>query len=180
LNVQNYIFSQDSVLLSGYLSTLEGSGSYLEIGVGGGGNFSIVDRRGKFDIVVGTDILPLSTLRTEVRQSSELIVADRASCFRAETFDFVAFNPPYVPSNEILDVTTDGGLGGMEVPIDFLESALSVLKPEGKIVLVLSSEDSLDVLKRFCEREKLVLSNIAETRIFFEILTLYSITRRKN
>ncbi len=173
------MYSEDSELLGKYLITLEGSGSFLEIGVGGGSNLSSVDRGRRFERIVGTDLLPLSSIRQELPRSIELAVTDRASCFRASTFDVIAFNPPYVPSGKIEDITTDGGLGGVEVPLQFLSSALSVLKPEGKIVMLLSSDDTIADLQQFCEKESLHFSKVAESELFFESLFVYLITREK-
>ncbi len=76
-----YRYSEDSRLLGEYLSSMEGSGSFLEIGVGGGGNLSKLDLLHKFDRVVGTDLMNLAVVRKELSRSLELIVADKASLF---------------------------------------------------------------------------------------------------
>jgi len=173
-----YRFSEDSRLLGEYLSKMEGSGSILEIGVGGGGNLSKLELLRKFDRIVGTDLINLALIRKELPRSVELVVADKASCFRADTFDIVAFNPPYLPSESIEDRATDGGRGGVEVPLQFLNSALSVLKIGGRIVLLLSSDDSLEDLEQFCEERNLSLAKVAESALFFEWLFVFLITRK--
>ena len=134
MNRSSYVFSDDSRLFGEVLSGLDGGGTFLEIGVGNGGNQRIVDE--KFDLVVGTDILSLNETKHK-NPNSELIVADRATCFRESVFDVVAFNPPYVPSSGIVDITVDGGQTGIEIPLQFLESASKAVKKTGKILMLL-------------------------------------------
>ena len=177
MSVRPYRYSEDSRLLGKFLSTLEGPGSFLEIGVGGGRNLVMLGQLQKFDTIVGTDLIDLSLIRSELPRTLELIVADKGSCFRRGCFDVVAFNPPYLPSDGIFDLATDGGRGGVEVPLQFLESAVSVLKKEGKIVMLLSSDDSIDDVKIYCEDHDLLFTKVAETGLFFETLFVFLITR---
>lgn len=176
----HYVYSEDSKLLGEFLLTLNDSGALLEIGAGNGGNLSLVQKLGKFEMIVGTDILPLLSARTKLPRGIELIQTDRASCFRPESFDVIVFNPPYVPSNGFDDVTVDGGHAGMEKPLEFLSSALLVLKRKGKIAIVLSSEDSLAVLENYCESHNLLSARVLEAKLFFESLFVYLITLPRN
>ena len=177
MTTKPYLYSEDSKLLGSYLSTIDAMGSFLEIGVGNGGNLLSIATSTRFEIVVGTDIMELGNVRKELPTKVELVIADKATCFRGEIFDLVAFNPPYVPSQRIEDVTTDGGAGGMAVPLQFLSSALTVAKPDGKIVMVLSSEDSLADLEEFCDSRGLRSKKVAEKPLFFETLFVFLIMR---
>jgi release factor glutamine methyltransferase len=179
MNETPYLYSEDSNLLGKFLSNLEGSGSYLEIGAGNGGNLLEANRGHKFENVVGTDIFSLDKIREELPRDVELVLADKASCFRAGTFDVVAFNPPYVPSIGIQDPTTDGGYGGIEIPLLFLSSALFVLKENGIVVMILSSEDSLKEVETFCSARNLILTRALETKLFFESLYVFVVSRKK-
>ena len=154
------------------LSQLVGGGSFLEIGVGNGGNQKFV--KGKFDLVVGTDIVKLKEVKLE-NPFAELIMADRASCFRSSVFDVIAFNPPYVPSETIVDRKVDGGPNGVEVPLGFLKSALEVIKKSGKILILLSSEDQMPLFRKFCEEHLLISKKVIERKLFFETLTVFEI-----
>ncbi len=167
----NYVYSDDSDLLRRAISKLEGE-SLLEIGVGNAGVLTGMGSRFKF--LVGTDLL------RPVRGNSEVnfLRTDRATCFRDCTFEVVAFNPPYMPSSVIEDVTVDGGPGGISVPISFLEDALRVLRPDGRILMVLSSHCKLDKLFQFCTMRQLKIRKIEEKKLFFE--TLYVFEIRKN
>jgi len=177
LNTDPYIYAEDSAFLGEFLSAFEKSGNYLEIGVGNGGNILVA--LGKFGSVVGTDLLNLISLRRAVPRSAELIQADRANCFRPNVFDVIAFNPPYVPTGKIFDLATDGGIDGMEVPLKFLSSALKALKPNGIVVMLLSSENSLDSLNDYCEVNHLDLRRVDKKSLFFETLFLFVISRAK-
>jgi release factor glutamine methyltransferase len=172
LRERPYVYAEDSRLLGDSILSLDDSDSFLEIGAGYGGNLLKV--KDKFRIAVGTD------LNLEVRNDFppvELVVADKASCFRSSSFDLVAFNPPYVPSEGIKDRTIDGGRNGMEIPLEFLSSALEVLKPGGRVAMVVSSENSIDELEDFCVKRGLQATRIAEARLFFESLFVYLINR---
>ncbi len=169
---QRYAYSDDSQLMAEALSRLELGKSFLEIGVGNGGNQWIVAE--KFNLIVGTDIIDLR----EVKQSnpaSEFIIADRATCFRSSVFDVVAFNPPYVPSETVVDKTVDGGPNGIEVPLEFLKSAIEVVKKSGKILILLSSDDSMPIFQAFCLKNNLNFEKIAEKKLFFETLAIFEI-----
>ena len=100
-------------------------------------------------MAVGTDVLSLAQA-VAAKGDAEVVLADRATCFREAVFDLVAFNPPYLPSEGIEDRTVDGGKGGLEVPLAFLEEGLRVMKPDGRAVLLLSDEADLTEFKRVC------------------------------
>jgi release factor glutamine methyltransferase len=169
----SYLYSDDSRFFGEVLSHLEGGESFLEIGVGNGGNQMIV--KDKFDLVVGTDIRGLDETK-RMNPESELVVADRATCFRRSTFDVIAFNPPYVPSETIVDRTVDGGPHGVEIPLEFLKSALEVAKSSGKILILLSSDDSMQMFQDFCEQHRLTPRKLAERKLFFEKLSVFELT----
>ncbi|MDA4129342.1 MAG: hypothetical protein OK457_01095 [Thaumarchaeota archaeon] len=165
-------------MLEEAISNLQSGGSFLEIGFGRGGNISMANQ--KFDLVVGTDILPLKNLDVEKSIRSEIILADKAACFRDSVFDIVAFNPPYLPSHVIEDRATDGGHEGIEIPLEFLVSALKVLKNHGRILVLLSSLGNVERFKRFCAQRLLIVDKVAERRFFFETLFVYLISRKND
>jgi release factor glutamine methyltransferase len=174
LSGEHYLYSQDSELLGSAISELRNGETFLEIGVGRASNLKAISK--KFNLAVGTDLrIPpdLDPGKTGI----ELIVADRATCFRRESFDIVVFNPPYLPSEDIVDRTVDGGRGGIEVPLRFLSSALEVVKNEGKILTLLSSENSLESFVEFCKVNGLSFTVAKERRLFFETLYVFLIVK---
>lgn len=173
LSVQAYVYNEDSRLMGYVLAKIEGGKSFLEIGTGNGGNLREVVS--KFDLVVGTDITSLVDAKRS-NPSTELIVADRATCFRSCTFDVVAFNPPYVPSDSISDPSIDGGIGGIEAPLQFLDSAKRAMKREGRILILLSSESNEDAFREYCLNHSLKIKKVGEKTLFFESLAVFELT----
>jgi len=170
-----YVYAEDSALLGNYLSEINSSGNLLEIGTGGGVNLQCLADKKQFDMIIGTDIANLADARKELTRDVELVQTDRAHCFRRNTFDLIITNPPYVPTPDICDISIDGCTGGMEVPLAFLTSALKVMKKQATVVMLLSSEDSLQELFRYCAENKLDCRKIRERRLFFEVLYLFEI-----
>jgi release factor glutamine methyltransferase len=169
-----YLPSDDTALLIRVLSGYEG-GSCLEIGFGSGAVLQSLLPR--FSLVVGTDITSLDQARA-ARGPAEVVLADRASCFREGTFDLVAFNPPYLPSGAIQDRTVDGGRGGIEVPMRFLDDSLRVLKAGGRIVVLLSDHGDLAGFVSYCGGLGLSVREMAREPLFYESLVVYEISRR--
>jgi release factor glutamine methyltransferase len=168
-----YAPSDDTALLIKALSSQSG-GRFLEIGFGSGAILhSLLPR---FSLVVGTDVLPKDRAPRDLG-SAELVLSDGAGCFREETFDVVAFNPPYLPSEGILDRTVDGGRGGVEVPLRFLEDALRVLRDGGRIFVLLSDLGDLKTFLSRCETLNVRVREVQRVRLFFESLVVYEIRR---
>ncbi len=172
---KTYVPSEDTALLIEVLSGFEGE-RCLEIGFGSGAVLASLS--GRFSLSVGTDVMPLDQARESARgRAAGVILADRASCFRPGAFDLVAFNPPYLPSEGFQDRAVDGGEGGVEVSIKFLDDALRVLKKDGRIVLLLSDRGDL---QRFLARSKTMGLSAVEKRrkrLFYETLVVYELSR---
>jgi release factor glutamine methyltransferase len=168
-----YLPSEDTATLARVLRSYSGD-RCLEIGFGSGVILdSLLER---FNMVVGTDLVSGADAVT-AKGGSEVVRADRATCFQDGTFDVVAFNPPYLPSEGIEDPTVDGGKGGLEVPMAFLEDGLRVLKREGAIVMLLSDEADLDDFRGRCERRGLAVQEKGKTELFFENLYVFEVRR---
>ena len=164
-----YTSSEDSALLRRALQGLSGR-SCLEIGAGNCGN--LLELRRGFRLVVGTDLVRPSTSDWEGR-GIEFLLTDAASCLRAETFDLVAFNPPYLAVEVSSDRAVEGG-EGLEVPKAFLREALRTVKRSGKVVFLLNNEARIDEFEEICSEKSFVLSRVATQRTFFEELSVYS------
>lgn len=167
-----YTSSEDSVLLRRALRRFSGE-ACLEIGTGNGG--TLVDLRGRFQVAVGTDLTPPSMTDWK-GAGADLVLADRAGCFRDATFDLVAFNPPYLLSS-VEDRTVDGG-EDHRVPLSFLAEALRVVKPSGSVVWLLNGEADLEAFRRVCEGAGFAVSKLETERLFFEELSTYLAERQ--
>jgi len=173
LNGSPYLSSEDSELLRAAMAGRSG-GSVLEIGAGNGGN--LVSMTGRFGLIVGTDLVRPG-MDDWAGAPASFVLADRASCFRDETFDLVVFNPPYVRGEGYQDVAVDAGSRG-EAPLGFLAEALRVVKASGTVLMLLSSESPVEeAATAACEAKGFGLVPVASKRLFYEELTVYSASR---
>lgn len=169
---RTYLSSDDSELLRKAVESFRGN-SCMEMGIGYG---SIVQGlKNQFQNVAGTDITLTEGFRRLKGRGIDLLITDRASCFRGGSFDLVVMNPPYLPSETIVDRTVDGGIGGFEVAKGFLQDALRVVRPGGTMLVVLSSESSKFAFERFCIEYRLVTKQVLSKSLFFETLTVFEI-----
>ena len=168
-----YLSHEDSELLRAVLRNCSGE-SCVEIGVGYGSNLEELEKR--FKIAVGTDIQ--RTVAFSSKKSSNLVIADCASCFRDGVFELVVSNPPYLPSDKISDIAIDGGKEGFEVAKKILEDSLRVASETGKILFLLSSE-STERFIEFCQKNNLCFRIKSEKNLFFENLIVYEIWKKQ-
>ena len=95
---------------------------------------------------------------------------------RAEKFDVVVFNPPYVPSEKIKWAEVDGGKKGREIIDAFLEQLPAHLEKNGVCLLLQSSLNSIHLTRKKCVEKKMVCRIIARQKIAFEELLVIKIT----
>jgi len=178
--MEPYSPGEDTFLLADMVNRYPAKIS-LEIGVGRGLITTILAKMSEY--VVGVDISLNATketgrvLATLELQNVDLLIADGATPFTPETFDLVVFNPPYLPSEEIVDRSVDGGTGGISVPIQWFTASLVVVKKAGKVLMVLSTssklEDAISLFLKTCN-----VRIVARRRLFFEELVALEITKR--
>jgi len=169
-----YAPAEDTAALARALRAYSGE-MFLEIGFGSGAILQGAVAR--FRLVVGTDLLTVKQAVSLKVDEADMVLSDRASCFRPGVFDVVAFNPPYLPSEKVDDRTVDGGRGGLEVPLSFLDDAVRVLRPGGVVVMIVSDEANLDDFRKACEARGLRVSERARTSVFFENLVVFEVRR---
>lgn len=171
---KTYAPSQDTELLRRTVKECRGRYA-LEIGFGNG---SIIGELTKnFEFAAGTELVLPRGAVTSIGRGCGVAVADRATCFRSSIFDLVVFNPPYLPSGLLEDIAVDGGRGGIEVPLLFLDEALRVLRQDGTILLVLSSDGDLTRFEEGCRSRTLDVRVAAERDLFYETLYVYELKR---
>jgi len=171
---RRYLPAEDTALLTAALAPF-GGGSCLEIGFGSGAVLASVS--GRFGLAVGTDVIGLEEAKLATRPGVQLVLTDRARCFRDRAFDLVFFNPPYLPSGKVEDAAVDGGPTGVEVPLSFFEEGLRVLKDGGVVVALLSTEGDVGSFLARCASEGLEFEVIAERSLFYETLSVFAIRR---
>jgi HemK-related putative methylase len=94
-------------------------------------------------------------------------------------FDFIFFNPPYLPESKYDNKKdTTAGKKGNEIILRFLKEAKEHIKKKGIILLLISSLSKPKKIKREAEHLGYSIKKIASKRMFFEILEVYSLTRK--
>ena len=166
--------AEDSLLL---LTHARGRvhGSVLDMGTGSGFLAVEITSEPLVDEVVAVDVEP-EAVKEAVRRAEEAGVADRidfvvSDLFRGlegRRFNWILFNPPYLPSEGAADeVSWAGGKIGDETTMRFLHEAGGYLEPDGAIILVYSSHTGLDL----GEVEKMyTVYKLGESSLFFERL----------
>lgn len=169
--------SDDSIFLSNVVNHYYGRLA-LEIGTSSG--IILKELSKNFRIVIGTDIDFDSLKRAQsVLRNDRLVCCDAASALHDIRFDLIVTNPPYLPNNpNHVDKTVDGGPTGIEVSIHILTSALDKLARNGKILILDSNLSDKKKLETFVSENNLVMNQIAQKELFYEILEIIEIRRQ--
>jgi len=183
--------AEDSFLLATYASSLKGR--ILEIGTGSGIvalSAAIADKNSN---VLATDINPEAVACA--RHNAEAAGAKNcrfmeANMFSsipgADKFDFILFNPPYLPTTreeklqlEAENAAYDGGESGLDAFMQFAEQVAAHLVPGGKVAVIATSLND-GIKKTLDELEKRVgpAQIRTEESFFFEKICLIEATKR--
>ena len=107
----------------------------------------------------------------------KLIVSDLFSNIPGQ-FDLVLFNPPYLPSEGAHDGTIDGGSGGRDLIIRFLEELPNHLQKDGSALLLVSSLNSPNTLRN--NYYSFEFSTVGKRALFFEELEVLRVRLRND
>ena len=159
--------SEDTFFLADYIKNEKGE-SALDVGTGSGYLAALLEK--SFSLVVGTD------LGFNVLKKHEYFTINNVCCNGADAinqqFDLVICNMPYLNTDEVSDVRTDGGKDGLEIPIKIIDSAKSQIKLGGKFIYVTSSLSDFKKLISYTKLEGFDVSILAKKKLFFEELIL--------
>ena len=159
--------SEDTFFLADYIKNEKGE-SALDVGTGSGYLAALLEK--SFSLVVGTD------LSFNVLKKHEYFTANNVCCNGADAinqqFDLVICNMPYLNTDDVSDVRTDGGKDGLEIPIKIIDSAKSQIKLGGKFIYVTSSLSDFKKLISYTKLEGFDVSILAKKKLFFEELIL--------
>ena len=127
----------------------------LEIGTGSGFISAFLLAKVKGVTVVATEINPHAALCAK-RNGVQVIRTDLFKGIKPEIpetrFDLILFNPPYLPTCKEekvqgwLNYAFDGGISGRETLNRFLAEVGTYLRPEGKILILISSLTGLEAV----------------------------------
>ena len=85
---------------------------------------------------------------------------------------------PYLASEEIFDVATDGGKEGVVIPMKIIKSAKSCIKQGGKFLFVSSSLSNYEKLTELTKNEGFEVKIKAKKKLFFEELIIIQAIKR--
>ena len=159
--------SEDTFFLADYIKNEKGE-SALDIGTGSGYLAALLEE--SFSFVVGTDLV-FNVLKKQKYFTTNTICCNGADALNQQ-FDLVICNMPYLNTDKVSDVRTDGGNDGLEIPIKIIDSAKSRIKPGGKFIYVTSSLSDFKKLISYTELEGFNVNILAKKKLFFEELIL--------
>ncbi len=164
---ETYSPAEDTYFLEDHIKNEKGD-TALDIGSGSGYLTKVLSR--SFHFVVGTDI-NFEALQNQSNKTKNLVCCNAADVL-SKQFDLIICNMPYLASDEILDIATDGGSEGLEVPMKIIKSAKNCLKRGGKFLFVTSSLSNYEKLVESTQDEGFDAEILARKKLFFEELIL--------
>ena len=121
-------------------------------------------------MVIGTDI-NYKVLKHQTYKTKNILCCSGSDALNLK-FDFVVCNLPYLATEEIIDIATDGGAEGFEIPKKIFDSVVPLIKENGKFVFVTSSLSNYEKLINYAQKLGLKTEIIAKKKLFFEELIL--------
>ncbi len=91
----------------------------------------------------------------------------------SEKFDVITFNPPYVPSEKIKWIDTDGGKKGRIVLDRFLDKIEKHLKPNGQVFFLQTSLNETNPTEKKLKQNGFEFEIVNKQKLFFEELLVY-------
>jgi release factor glutamine methyltransferase len=167
--------AEDTLLLLRHAERLV-AGDVMEMGTGSGYIAIELSRMPRVRRVVGVDIDPKAVriarnnaLEAGVSDAIMFLESDLFQNLGDSRFDWILFNPPYLPSEGAIDeLSWAGGGEGGELLTKFLSEAPPHLSPGGCIIAVVSSQTNFDFEK--AERQY-TIEVLEEVPLFFETLS---------
>ena len=174
--------AEDSRLLAeAACERLDGRDLVLEVGTGSGYVAGRIADETEAR-VIASDLNPHAVCQAR-GEGVETVRADLVSPFRAETFDAVVFNPPYLPTDpenewdDWMERALSGGEDGRAVIDPFLSSVGRVLAPDGVVYLLVSSLTGVDDVVERAGAEGFSAVAVADESFPFETLTVLELLR---
>jgi release factor glutamine methyltransferase len=150
----------------------------LEVGCGSGYVAERVAETGAS--VVGSDVNPHACRATRDR-GIQAVRGNLVDPFQRDSFDWVLFNPPYLPDHPDLDredwltVALTGGEDGRTVITAFLDDVARVLRTDGIALLVVSTVTNVDAVRSRAVGNGFAVRTVAEESYPFEVLSVLAL-----
>ena len=163
--------AEDTFFLADHIENEKGK-TALDIGTGSGFLAKILSS--SCELGIGTYI-NINSLRQQHVPIRNRVCCNAADVF-SRKFDLIICNLPYLATDEIIDIATDGGADGFEIPSQIIKSALSCLNKSGKFIFVTSSLSNYQKLIDMVNSEGFSAIILARKKLFFEELILIQVT----
>jgi release factor glutamine methyltransferase len=156
-------------------------GSVLDIGTGSGILAEHAAGNSKVKSVLAVDINPDAVEHCIQNIRNKKIKFLHSNLFSnvKGKFDFIVFNPPYLPEgrDRVKDKALIGGRKGHEILEKFFREAGKHLNPHGRILIVFSSLTGKEKVDSIIKKCKFKAKLLEKRHIFFEDLYIYLIER---
>lgn len=180
LETDVYQPAEDSHLLAeAAVERVVASDTVLEVGTGSGYvAASVAEETGAR--VVGSDLNPHACRQARAR-GVEAVRADFTEPFRDAAFDFVVFNPPYLPEEPLaarddwMETALTGGETGREVTEKFLDGVGRVLAPGGQVLLLASTLAGVEEVAEYAGEQGFSAVAVRDESFPFETLTILAL-----
>ena len=171
LKNDEYTPSEDTFFMVDNIKNEKGNFA-LDVGSGSGYLTKLLSEN--FLFVVGTDI-NCDVLKHQTYKTNNLICCNGSDALKIK-FDFIVCNLPYLVTDEILDIATDGGVEGFEIPKKIFDSIINNMAENAKFIFVTSSLSNYQKLIEYAQKLGLKTRIIAKKKLFFEELILVEST----
>lgn len=169
-----YYPKEDSLLMAKILENIGlDSKKILEVGCGSGLLSILMAKCGADVTSVDTDDGAVEITKTNAKSNGVAISVLESDLFSKidGMFDIIIFNPPYLPVEEgETDKTYAGGKNGRETIEKFVSKVKDRLKPDGFVLLLISSLTGEKEVIELFEKQKMKTSIIAREKIPWEEL----------
>lgn len=171
LKNDEYTPSEDTFFIVDNIKNEKGNFA-LDVGSGSGYLTKLLSEN--FLFVVGTDI-NCEVLKHQTYKTNNLICCNGSDALKIK-FDFIVCNLPYLATDGILDIATDGGDEGFEIPKKIFDSVIDNMAKNAKFIFVTSSLSNYQKLIDYAQKLGLKTRIIAKKKLFFEELILVEST----
>lgn len=183
--------AEDSALLAEAVVD-HAEGRFLEVGTGSGWVAERAAREANVERVVASDVNPHAcesarergaTLREEGHLGIDAVRGNLLDPFREDSFDTVAFNPPYLPTDpdnewdDWMEQALSGGETGRKFLDPFVDDVGRVLRPGGRVLLLVSSLAGFDDVVARVESAGFDHETVVQESYPFEVLSILRLTK---
>ena len=172
LKNDEYPPSEDTFFIANNIENEKGDFA-LDVGSGSGYLTKLLCKN--FSLVVGTDINYVVLQHQTSYKTKNLICCNGSDALKRK-FNLIVCNLPYLATDEIIHIATDGGEEGFEIPKKIFDSVISNMAENGKFIFVTSSLSNYQKLIDYAQKLGLKTRIMVKKKLFFEELILVETT----